>query len=130
MHVQLRHAPLPLIGVIAHHYYFVVTDDAGRCRRWEVWQTKNAGGISTGHVHCDLKGPEDGVGGGPSRVAMEWEGEEARAIAAVLEKAADYPYCERYVMWPGPNSNTYVAWVLKEAGVEHALGWRGIGRGY
>ena len=33
-------------------------------------------------------------------------------------------------MWPGPNSNTFVAWVLREAGVEHALDPRGIGRNY
>jgi hypothetical protein len=127
--VQLRCAPLPLIGAVAHHYYFVVTD-GDECHRWEVWQTKNAGGVSTGHVHCDLKGPEDGVGGGPSRVAAEWQGDEARAIAAVLDKVQDYPWCERYRMWPGPNSNTYVAWVLERAGIEHDLDWRGIGRGY
>jgi hypothetical protein len=33
-------------------------------------------------------------------------------------------------MWPGPNSNTFVAWVLREAGVEHALDPRAIGRNY
>ena len=53
MKVELRYAPLPLIGAIAVHYWFVVFDDAGACHRWEVWQTKNAGGISYGHVHCD-----------------------------------------------------------------------------
>ena len=127
--VELRYAPLPFIGMFAWHYWFVVSDETGR-HRWEVWQTKNAGGSCFGHVHCDLKRPEDGVGGGPSRVSKVWEGEAARRIAAILKDAASYPYCERYRLWPGPNSNTFVAWVLREAGVGEPLDPRGIGRGY
>jgi len=127
--VQLRYAPLPLIGMFAWHYWFVVSDETGQ-HRWEVWQTKNAGAFCIGHVHRDLKHPEDGVGGGPSRVVTEWEGEEAARIASVLKKAETYPYCQRYRMWPGPNSNTFVAWVLREARVEHALDPRAIGRNY
>jgi len=109
----LRYAPLPWIGALAWHYWFVVADETGR-HRWEVWQTKNAGGTCIGHVHRDLKAPEDGVGGGPSRVVTEWFGED--------------PYCETYHYWPGPNSNTFVAWVLREAGIQHPLDPRGLGR--
>ena len=127
MRVQLLYAPLPYIGAIARHYWFVVSDDSGR-HRWEVWQTKNAGGFCIGHVHRDLKDPDAGVGGGPSRVAAEWEGDKALRIAAVLEKIQDYPYCERYRYWPGPNSNTFVAWVLREAGIEQVLDPRAFGR--
>src|SRR5688572_7441441 len=127
MVVQLRYAPLPFIGFIAVHYWFVTLDERGKCCRWEVWQTPDAGGRSVGHFHCDLKAPEDGVGGGPSRLAAEWDGEEALKIKAVLEKAETYPYCHRYRYWPGPNSNTFAAWVLREAGIDHALPWRAIG---
>ena len=42
----------------------------------------------------------------------------------------DYPYCERYRYWPGPNSNTFVAWVLRQAGIDQRLGRRAIGRNY
>ena len=128
MLVQLRYAPLPFIGAFAAHYWFVVFDDAGACHRWEVWQSMTAGGVSVGHVHCELTPPEDGVGGGPSRVAMEWTGDEASRIAAVLERP--YPHSHRYRYWPGPNSNTFVAWVLRQAGIHYALSWRGIGRGW
>ena len=127
--VELRYAPLPYIGAFAWHYWFVVADATGR-HRWEVWQTKNAGGSCIGHVHCDLKAPEDGVGGGPSRLVAEWAGDEALRIAAVLREVRNYPHCETYRMWPGPNSNTFVAWVLRQAGVEQALDRRGIGRNY
>ena len=126
--VQLRYAPLPFIGRFAWHYFFVVSDERGR-RRWEVWQTKNAGGVCIrGHVHRDLKQPEDGVGGGPSRLAMEWDGEAAQRISGVLNRAKTYPHCETYRLWPGPNSNSFAAWVLREAGIDFELDARGIGR--
>jgi hypothetical protein len=127
--VELRYAPLPWIGALAWHYWFVVADGTGR-HRWEVWQTKNAGGFCIGHVHRDLKAPEDGVGGGPSKLAFSWEGEPARRILQVLENAQHYPWCQRYRYWPGPNSNTFVSWVLREAGVNLPLAWRGFGRNY
>jgi hypothetical protein len=128
--VQLRYATLPFpFGLFAVHYWFVVFEP-GACHRWEVWQTRNAGGRSIGHVHCDLKAPDAGVGGGPARTAAEWQGEEAMKIRQVLETADSYPYCQRYLPWPGPNSNTVAAWVLREAGVAHELPWRALGRAF
>ena len=128
--VQLRYATLPgLLGLVAAHYWLVVWDAEG-CHRWEVWQTKNAGGRSIGHVHCDLKAPDAGVGGGPARLAAEWTGQEADAIARVLKEAARYPHRERYVAWPGPNSNTFVSWVVRRAGIGHRLGWMALGKRY
>jgi hypothetical protein len=127
---QLRYAPLPFIGAVAVHYWFVSIDDSGARHRWEVWQTRNAGGRSIGHVHCDLKPPDEGVGGGPARLAAEWHGAEAAAIIAVLERSSGYPHCERYRYWPGPNSNTFVAWVLREAGIRQPLVWKAFGKRY
>jgi hypothetical protein len=130
LRVELRYAGLPLIGFLAVHYWFVVEDETGR-HRWEIWQTREAGGRSFGHLHCDLKPPEANVGGGPTRVAAEWRGEEARRIAEVLSRCSEeYPFCSRYLAWPGPNSNTFVAWVLEQAGIEQGLGWRALGRKY
>lgn len=128
--VELRYAGLPYIGFLAVHYWFVVEADGER-HRWEVWQSANAGGRSVGHLHRDLKAPEADVGGGPTRLEAEWRGDEARRIADVISRcSSDYPFCARYFPWPGPNSNTFVAWVLDRAGVEHRLGWRALGRNY
>jgi hypothetical protein len=128
--VELRYAGLPFLGFLAVHYWFIV-EDAGECHRWEIWQSANAGGRSIGHLHCDLKPPQANVGGGPTRLAAAWRGDEARRIAEVLARCAEeYPYCRRYLPLPGPNSNTFVAWVLERAGIEHRLGWRALGRGY
>lgn len=129
--VQLRCAPLPFLGFLADHYWFVVTEEgSGACHRWEVWQSKNAGGHSIGHVHCDLKNPDADVGGGPSRVVAEWHGAAALALRGVLERPEDYPHCQRYHYWPGPNSNTFAAWVLRRAGIEYRFDRRAIGRNY
>ena len=127
MEVELRDAPLHFIGALAVHCWFVVRRDDGRCERWEVWQTPDAGGTSIGHVHRDLKGPDEGVGGGPARTLARWEGSPAEQIRRVLEAIARYPYCRRYRYWPGPNSNTFAAWVLREAGIEYAFHRKALG---
>ena len=126
--VELRYATLPFpLGLLAVHYWFVVIAPDGERHRWEVWQTKDAGGASIGHVHCDLKAPDEGVGGGPARTAAQWSGEAAARIRAVLQNCKAYPYCHRYLPWPGPNSNTFAAWVLRKAGIAHELPWQAFG---
>lgn len=35
-------------------------------------------------------------------------------IARLLDAAERYPYAEKYNIWPGPNSNTFVAWLARE----------------
>jgi hypothetical protein len=128
--VQLRHAPLPWpLGLFASHYWFVVIE-GDKAERWEVWQTRNAGGRAVGHLHCDLKPADAGVGGGPMRIAAEWTGERAVSIVNVLKNPRRYPFCERYRYWPGPNSNTYAAWVLRQAGIDQPLPRRAIGGRY
>jgi hypothetical protein len=113
--VELRYASLPsLLRFVAVHSWFVVTDETG-CHRWEIWQTRNAGGRSAGHLHCDLKPPQANVGGGPTRVAAVWTGEAALKLKEVLEKAESYPFCHS-TGTGRPNSNTFAAWVLRQAG--------------
>ena len=34
-------------------------------------------------------------------------------IKRIEKLAADYPYAKQYTLWPGPNSNTFVAWVTR-----------------
>ncbi|MFP8968271.1 DUF3750 domain-containing protein [Pokkaliibacter sp. CJK22405] len=38
----------------------------------------------------------------------------AEAIAHIFEAERRYPYNDVYRAWPGPNSNTFVAWVVRE----------------
>ena len=34
-------------------------------------------------------------------------------IARILRAVREYPYTDRYRVWPGPNSNTFISWVLR-----------------
>lgn len=53
--------------------------------------------------------------GAQPKLLFEVRGEAAEsAIPQVLEAVRNYPYPERYVLWPGPNSNTFVAHVARQ----------------
>ena len=55
-------------------------------------------------------------------VYAEKRGEEAEALIPRIDAAARaYPYASEYTAWPGPNSNTFVAWITRavpELGVD------------
>lgn len=130
MIVELKYAGIPFLRVVAVHYWFV-TNNAEVLERWEVWHHPNAGGVSIGHLHRNLKHAESNVGGGPTRLAHRWEGAVAEQISKALNESWDcYPYRNRYRAVRGPNSNTFVAWVLRRSGVKYQLSWRGIGRSF
>jgi hypothetical protein len=129
--VQLRAARIPHLGSVAVHCFFAEYDaGSGAWGRWEVWQTAGAASQSWGHVCRDLMSPTSGVGDGPSWVVAEWRGEQARRLRAVLSRPQDYPHTQTYHYWPGPNSNTYAAWVLRQAGIEADLPPGAIGGGW
>lgn len=130
--VQLRYASLPQpLRPLAVHYWFIAWDHrTGQWNRWEVWQAAHQVPTSWGHIHKDLMPPDAGVGGGPCHVAAEWHGATAQKLRAALNAPEDYPDRDRYRAWPGPNSNTYVAWVLRRAGVACELQPRAIGKDY
>lgn len=123
--VELRAARLPYVGRIAWHHWFVVRRP-GAEDRWEVWQRADAGGQSWGHLHRNLLPPLQGVGNGESWPLRQWSGEPAERLAQRIEASPQtYPHRSRYAFWPGPNSNSYVQWIL---GQEHRLTWQGWGR--
>jgi hypothetical protein len=50
--------------------------------------------------------------GSPAILLHEIRGAEAQAlIDRVHEAAVRYPYDKEYKMWPGPNSNSFTAWI-------------------
>lgn len=125
--VHLYYASIRFLRFAAVHHWFLI-DDGNTVERWEVWQKQNAGGISRGHLHRNLKPPFENVRGGPTRLVQSWSGHEAEQIVKVLHDSwHSYPYLNVYRYIPGPNSNTYIAWVLSEAGVTLPLSRRAIG---
>jgi uncharacterized protein DUF3750 len=52
--------------------------------------------------------------GARAELLAETRGEHVdRLIARIDRLAQSYPYAGRYTAWPGPNSNTFVAWITR-----------------
>ncbi|MEM1069390.1 MAG: DUF3750 domain-containing protein [Planctomycetota bacterium] len=125
--VELWTARVPRAGGFAEHHWLEI-NRASQIDRWEVWQEANHGGESWGHVHRNLLAPSEGVGNGPGRLLHRWTDLIASELARRIESTpTEYPWRDWYRVVPGPNSNTYVQWIIGEY---YRLGWRGIGRGY
>lgn len=128
--VQLRSAKIPFIGWLAVHYWYVIIRD-NQQERWEIWQKPSLSKESWGHLHKNLMHVDSGVGNGPSWLETSWTGKLALNLADRIENSpASYPYNYCYRYFPGPNSNTYVQWILNQAGVNYRLSVKGIGKYY
>jgi len=52
--------------------------------------------------------------GATPEILVDIRGAKAQAlIPKIAEAASAYPYPDSYVIWPGPNSNTFTAWVAR-----------------
>lgn len=128
--VELRSAKIPWLGSIADHCWFVIDRD-GVKDRWEVWQKRDCGGESWSYLHKNLMSYESGVGNGKSRIDYQWTDADALRLIRQIEKSpGEYPNTNRYWVWPGPNSNTWVQWALNESGLGLMLGPTAIGKDY
>lgn len=128
--VELRAAKIPHIGLIAAHYWFVIYR-AGETQRWEVWQKAQQNTTSWGYIHNNLLPITQGVGNGDSWLETQWQGQQAMQLAALIEQSPlNYPNKQRYCYWPGPNSNTYVQWLLNQAQISYQLRPQGIGKNH
>ncbi len=96
-------------GVFGVHTWFAVK--AAHAAAWERFEVVGFG-VSRGRpaVH-DAPGVPDGrwYGATPTLLGELRGGGAEAAIARVRAAAADYPYQRQYTVWPGPNSNTFIA---------------------
>ena len=132
--VELRAAKIPgWSGVVAdHHWYLVLRGVNGAhydtCDRWEIWQHSDQNDSCWGHLHKNLLLPCQGVGNGPSRALKQWVNDDATSIIETIESSPNsYPFNNKYGYWPGPNSNTFAQWVVRD---RIKLGLRAWGKLY
>lgn len=131
-------AHLPFI--FACHSW-VVLNKKGTVSRWEVIFRKNKD-KSLGYLHIDDLPPFRGISILPfmnrifskGRMLGYIEGESgsvAEQIVNFVERShTTYPYLNKYFLL-GPNSNTYIQWVLnKFPELKVKLSWHFIGKGY
>ena len=100
-----------LRGLIAVHTWIAIKRrDARAYTRYEVigW------GVDRGlpALRVNRSGPDNYWFGDRPEKLVDLRGEGVDAVVERVEAAvADYPYPSTYRMWPGPNSNTFTAWV-------------------
>jgi hypothetical protein len=70
--------------------------------------------------------------GAKPRLLKSHQGAGAEALIEAIDAAARaYPWKHRYEAFPGPNSNTFTAWVARQVpALELDLPWSAIGSGY
>ena len=127
--VRLFFSPLPVVGFMAVHPWFITHED-GKWNRWEVWHINNLHGKGL-NVYKNLNNLNHNIGWGDPWLEKFWVDEDAKSILKVLETCRTvYPHRKEYWLWPGPNSNSFVSWVLEKAGVEFEMPFRALGDGY
>ncbi|HYA30085.1 MAG TPA: DUF3750 domain-containing protein [Acidobacteriota bacterium] len=70
-------------------------------------------------------------GNEPTLVAELRGDEAAKAIPKIIAAVASYPYPNEYTLWPGPNSNTFIAYIGRQVPELHMdLPATAIGKDY
>lgn len=97
-------------GAFADHMWLAVKPQgAARYTRYEVIGWFRSSGHSVISA-TDQRAPDGEWFGAAPRVISDVRGADADAIVAKLPAAlASYPFGDTYTVWPGPNSNTFLA---------------------
>ena len=140
--VFLFESPIPRpFSFIVHSW--IVTNNKGKINRWEVWEFKKQCKTSWGYVHLNLLKPWIGMNKGylgkglrfKSRLLGKIEGEKGsvagKMIKFIEKNAKNYKYSQEYEYVPGPNSNTFIQWIIdKFPKSKFKLGKNALGKGY
>jgi len=97
-------------GAFADHTWIAAKPKAAaRYTRYEVigWLARGGGSVVS---ISNARAPDTEWYGAAPRLVRDIRGPDAQAVIDKLQQAvADYPFADSYSVWPGPNSNTFVA---------------------
>ncbi len=100
-------------GIFAVHMWIAVKPQDEYYTNYQVVGWRAYRGGSAVVVHSDI--PDRYWYGHKPEVLLEWRGERAAAVIPKIQAAVEsYPYEREYTVWPGPNSNTFIAHVIRE----------------
>ncbi len=101
-------------GALAVHTWIAVKPTgAQRYTRYEVVGFGVANGAPA--VRIDRMGPDNYWFGARPRIVLDRRGTGVDAIIDEIRTAvAAYPYPHAYRAWPGPNSNTFIAYIARQ----------------
>lgn len=83
-------------------------------------------------VISSIDTPDRAWFGNPPTLLADYRGDVAETLIPQIESAvADYPHADLYRVWPGPNSNSFIAWVVRAVpDLDVALPVTAIGKDY
>jgi hypothetical protein len=97
-------------AVAVHSWIAVKPSSANRYSRYEVLGFGVANGAPA--VRIDRTGPDNYWFGARPALLLDRRGPECdRLIEKIRDAVANYPYPGDYRAWPGPNSNTFMAYI-------------------
>ncbi|MBF9000713.1 DUF3750 domain-containing protein [Vibrio nitrifigilis] len=114
-----------------HTWIAVKPEKAAEYTVYEVvgWRLKR--GLPALH-HYQTSTPDRFWYGSKPKKLLELRGQKAAQLIPQIESQAEhYPWAEQYTLFPGPNSNTFPAWIAKQIpdlGLD--LPFSAIGSGY
>lgn len=133
--------PHPL-GFALH--VWIVVGKKGKIKRWDCGVIRGKRKQGWGYVHIDiLDKATTGMNKYPHKAEPRYEskligkleggqGSIAEQMIKFIEKRAkEYPFRNEYKIYPGPNSNTFVQWILNHfpnSGLK--LPWNAFGKDY
>jgi hypothetical protein len=98
-------------GRFAIHTW-IVTKAAGadHYRRFQVIGWRQRRGLPV--VSASTGNPDGHWFGSRPVLLLDRRGDEAAGLIDAVHRAVEsYPFHDDYVMWPGPNSNSFIAWI-------------------
>jgi len=128
--VRIYGGTFPLTELIAWHFWFVTKPaDSHTFNRWEAWSEP---GEPYGHLRLNLLGPTQWARLSsvslPVFVFAELTGPQAEPVVDFIESQSPlYPCADQFELLPGPNSATYIKWVLQNTGWDVELPHTAIG---
>ncbi|MBM3546852.1 MAG: DUF3750 domain-containing protein [Alphaproteobacteria bacterium] len=100
-------------ALAVHTWIVVKPRNADRYSRYEVmgWGVGNGAPA----VRLDRTGPDNYWFGAHPEILVDLRGPGVDAMIEKVKAAVErYPYPQSYITWPGPNSNTFVAFIGRE----------------
>lgn len=74
------------------------------------WYLRRGGSV----LSVQERAPDHRWFGNMPELLVDRRGKQVDALINRIQEAANgYPYQDRYTIWPGPNSNTFTAWVAR-----------------
>lgn len=118
-------------GWFADHTWIAVKpQSAAAYTVYEVIGWRLRSGLSALRIAEDI--PDRHWFGHKPRLLLEVRGNKAQSLVDDIAAAARaYPYADRYRAFPGPNSNTFTAWIAQKVPqLGLRMPWRAVGKGY